>query len=383
MINMLSDLAQEIRTTDLPALEDKTISKVVSIAIAGLPGMYCSNTHEFVHTRRKLKNGRLQCAGNSLRYGAIVVIGARHLPENLQQDLFAGETANQFCNKLLKDIDAATNLGDVALITWAAAELKHPKLEVAVNRLRELSGANCPCPTVEAAWVLSALSVANDQLDVRSALLQAKQRLLQCFNLNAGIFAHHTGQSKSLGGRSHVSCFADQVYPIQALAKYHQAVGDDESLNAATVCAERICKLQGDAGQWWWHYDVRTGNVIEGYPVYSVHQDSMGPMALLDLQEAGGPCYDDAIALGLQWLDNAPEIGSSLIDEENSVIWRKVARAEPKKATRFIRAAAIRAHPNLKMRWLDSVFRPTVIDYECRPYHLGWILYTWLRKSQQ
>ena len=359
------------------------IDQLTTIATEGLQAMFCNDSHQFVFTRKRSAESKLYSAGHSLRYGAIVVIGAHHLPENLQQDLFAGETAIQFCSRLIEDIDAATNLGDVALITWAAAELKHPKLDVAIRRLREMSGANYPCPTVEAAWVLSALSLANDQLDVRSALLQAKQRLLQCFNLNAGIFAHHTDQSKSLGGRSHVSCFADQVYPIQALAKYHQAVGDDESLNAATVCAERICKLQGDAGQWWWHYDVRTGNVIEGYPVYSVHQDSMGPMALLDLQEAGGPSFDKAIALSLQWLDNAPEIDSSLIDEENSVIWRKVARAEPKKATRFIRAAATRAHPNLKMRWLDSVFRPTVIDYECRPYHLGWILYTWLRKCQQ
>ncbi|MCH8822880.1 MAG: hypothetical protein IH984_05155 [Planctomycetes bacterium] len=376
-------MKQEFSTTELFSLESETLNRVTSIALAGLQKMYCKKTHRFAFTLRKSEIDKLCCIGESMRYGAIVVIGARYLPENLQQDLFAGETAKQFCSRLIEDIDAVTNLGDVALITWAAAELKHPKLEVAVNRIREMSGANCPCPTVEAAWVLSALSVANDQLDVSNEILQAKQWLIGCIDLSAGIFAHHTDQSKSLGGRSHVSCFADQVYPIQALAKYHQAVGDNESLNAATVCAERICKLQGDAGQWWWHYDVRTGNVIEGYPVYSVHQDSMGPMALLDLQEAGGPCFDKAIELSLQWLNNAPEIGSSLIDEENSVIWRKVARAEPKKATRFIRAAATRAHPNLKMRWLDSVFRPTVIDYECRPYHLGWILYTWLRRREQ
>ena len=34
-------------------------------------------------------------------------------------------------------------------------------------------------------------------------------------------------------------------------------------------------------GQWWWHYDVRDGSVVERYPVYSVHQHAMAPMALL------------------------------------------------------------------------------------------------------
>ena len=374
-ITQLKSLAADSRA-------NPQVNCLLGVALTGLQKMYCKETHRFAFTLRKSENDKLCCIGESLRYGAIVAIGARYLSDDLQQQVFGGDSATQFCGRMLKDIDSVSNLGDVALITWAAAELKHPQLKVAINRLSEMSGANCPCPTVEAAWVLSALSVAHDQLDVGNELLQAKQRLLQCFNFSAGIFTHHTDQSKSLGGRSHVSCFADLVYPIQALAKYHQAVGDIEALDTATVCAERICKLQGDAGQWWWHYDVRTGNVIEGYPVYSVHQDSMGPMALLDLQEAGGPCFDKEIVLGLQWLNNAPEIGCSLIDEENSVIWRKVARAEPRKATRFIRAAATRAHPNLKMQWLDSVFRPTVIDYECRPYHLGWILYTWLRRSE-
>lgn len=380
---MLINTKQNLPTNDLSNmhLEDKSISKVVSIALAGLPKMYCNELRGFVYTRVKQTNGQLNCSGNSLRYSAIVVIGSRHLPEQVQRNLFAGENAIEFCSRLLESIDTNTNLGDVALITWAAAELKHPKLEIAINQLRNMSASHCQCPTVEAAWVLTALSVANEQIDVRSELNEAKKRLLNCFNNNAGIFTHHTDHTISQGGRSHVSCFADQVYPIQALAKCHQAISDNEALDAATCCAKRICELQGDAGQWWWHYDARTGNVIEGYPVYSVHQDSMAPMALLDLQEAGGPCFDDAITRSLQWLNNAPEIDHSLIDEENCVIWRKVARAEPKKATRIIRAATTRAHPNFKMQWLDRVFRPTAIDYECRPYHLGWILYTWQRKS--
>jgi hypothetical protein len=29
---------------------------------------------------------------------------------------------------------------------------------------------------------------------------------------------------------------------------------------------------------------------------------------------------------------------------------------------------------------LDTVFPPTEIEHESRPYHLGWVLYTWLSR---
>ena len=83
--------------------------------------------------------------------------------------------------------------------------------------------------------------------------------------------------------RGHVSCFADFVYPIQALSYYHQATRDARAAEVAISCAERMCQMQGPEGQWWWHFDIRAGRLVEGYPVYSVHQDSMAPMALFAL----------------------------------------------------------------------------------------------------
>ena len=85
------------------------------------------------------------------------------------------------------------------------------------------------------------------------------------------------------------------MYPIQALARLHRSADDPEALAVAGTVAGAICSAQGADGQWWWHYDSRTGAVVEGYPVYSVHQHAMGPMALLDLADAGGDGHLDAI----------------------------------------------------------------------------------------
>ena len=138
-----------------------------------------------------------------------------------------------------------------------------------------------------------------------------------------------------------------------------------------------MCDLQGPAGQWWWHFDVRSGRVLEKFPVYAVHQDAMAPMALFDLQDAGGPDHGAAAERGMEWLLHAPEIDGSLIDREAGVIWRKVARHEPGKLTRKLQAVASRAHPSLRVPAVDGVFRPGKIDFETRPYHMGWLLYAW------
>ena len=59
-----------------------------------------------------------------------------------------------------------------------------------------------------------------------------------------------------------------------------------EALQNSLQCANAICNLQGPLGQWWWHYDSMTGRVAERYPVYSVHQHAMAPMALFAAQDA-------------------------------------------------------------------------------------------------
>jgi len=196
-----------------------------------------------------------------------------------------------------------------------------------------------------------------------------------------GLFPHTLPARASGRFRAHIGCFADQVYPIQALARLSAATGDAEPLRMANRCAATICDLQGQAGQWWWHYDSRTGDVVEGYPVYSVHQHAMAPMALFDLADAGGTDHVADIALGLDWLRTHPEVMDELISEKHGVIWRKVGRREPPKAVRSLSAVTTALRPGWHLPALDKVFPPDRIDYECRPYELGWLLYAWSTRN--
>ena len=56
---------------------------------------------------------------------------------------------------------------------------------------------------------------------------------------------------------------------------------------------------------------------------------------------------------------------------------RKVARREPGNLVRGLQAGASYLHPGLRVPATDLVFPPVAIDYECRPYEMGWILHTW------
>ncbi|WP_371619379.1 hypothetical protein [Streptomyces sp. NBC_00454] len=363
--------------------------RLLALAEAGLPSMYLPDAETFVFTRVGTATSggarRVESRGTSTRYAAITALGARYLPEERQRPLFGGHTAAEFTALLVERLPAVTNLGDAALIAWAAAETGHPKLADALARVSALDLPGRPQYTVEAAWVLSALTAARGTVDVEDRLTAARERLLAARVGDGPLFAHATGPGLVPGYRSHVACFADQTYPLQALARLHASGSDPRALAAADACAARICALQGDGGQWWWHYDARTGGVVEGYPVYSVHQHAMAPTALFDLAEAGGTDFGPAIRRGLRWMTDVPEISGPdgtprepMILEEYGVTWRKVYRGDPAKAVRAARGLTTRVAPRARLTPLDRLFRPLAVDRECRPYEFGWLLHAWL-----
>ncbi|MGC5020474.1 hypothetical protein [Micromonospora sp. DT47] len=367
-------------------LDSQTIeltNRLVALASRGLPMMYREDRDEFVHTVAFTDTAdgvRTAARGTSLRYAAIVALGVYWLPEVRHRELLGGHRIDDFIALLVKRQATSGNLGDVALVCWIAAQAAHPLLPVALDRLREFDRRTAPAYVVEAAWVVSALAAARGLADVEEHLAAARQRLLGSVLPGSPLFPHTTGPGLVRTYRDHVACFADQVYPVQALARLHQSGHDPEALAAARTTAERICRLQGPEGQWWWHYDARTGDVIEGYPVYSVHQHAMGPMALLDLTEAGGGEYGEPIRRGLRWLLGPRELGSSgesmLLDDEGLTV-RKVYRGDPRKIVRALHTVATRARAGLRMPVIDRIYRPTSLDRECRPYEFGWLFFAW------
>ncbi len=351
------------------------LPRLRSLAIESLGRMFDRRRGLFHFCVRQTPAGIVP-EGVSRRYTAISLIGLAGEETAAVRDALSGEDAATVYGRLLEDTPRDTNLGDVALTLWAGVALGHRDAGRAAERLRSLRPEEGAHPTVELSWALAALCNAGHAQDAGLRGSVAR-KLLASFRPESGIFPHVAGNA-GRGARSHVSCFADLVYPVQSLSLYARVAGDRQALEAAERCADGFCGRQGSAGQWWWHYDGRTGNVVEGYPVYAIHQDAMAPMALFALEDAGGHGRRKEIRLGLEWLRSSPELsGGTLVDQRAGIVWRKVARTEPGKLSRYLQAGASGIHPSLRVPGLDVLFPPRSVDFEDRPYHIGWLLHAW------
>ena len=363
---------------------DSRVTDLVSLAIRGLPASFKPDTVEFAHTIRAIR-GRRQVEfireGVNLRYAAIVALGLATLPLPDQAAVLGVRTLGELISAVREQATESPDLGAVALAAWAAAEVAGSPDFTLLARLSAQLASSRPLPTVVASWMLAAavasLQATNEAAGPSATIAQQSRNRLLSAQGRDGIFPHMLPAASLGRWRAHVGCFADQVYPIQSLARLAALTGDDDALAGANRAAQRICALQGDAGQWWWHYDTRDGSVVEGYPVYSVHQHGMAPMALFDLIEAGGDDHTDEIVRGLDWLDRHPEVLDELVSDRRSQIWRKVGRREVAKSARKISAVTTSLRAGWHLRGLDAILPPNKIDHECRPYELGWLLYAW------
>lgn len=365
--------AQSTKTDSL----DSTVDDMRALSLRALARMFRGEDRMFVYTVRRRGDESVP-EGISRRYTAMTLLGLAREAEPAAKQALGGDSVHGICGRLLEDVGTVANLGDVAMTLWVACVLKHDAAGRALDRMIELDPVRGSHPTVELAWCVTALSIDPAFCGAdRSFVKSVAQRLMASFNSSSNLFPHWPVGADAPVLRSHIACFADLVYPTQALAHYHMASGDKQAIDQAGRCATRMCELQGPEGQWWWHFDSRTGRTVEGYPVYSVHQDAMAPMALFAVQDAGGEDFRSAIRRGLEWLVTPKEMAESLIDRSADLIWRKVARHEPNKLSRSVQALASRAHSSFRVPGLGMAFRPGAVDFECRPYHLGWLLYAW------
>jgi len=354
----------------------EVIRTLRSNAVHSLAMMYRPKEKLFAFRLKKTGRGEV-LEGVSRRYTAIALIGLAGKDRQIVSEVLGKHNLQDVCERLLLDCGQSQELGEVALIAWAARVLRHKNAQKAVTMLKLMEPARGTYPTVELSWALTALVVGDGEPAEATLAKKIADTLIASFRCQSALFPHGPTRKGLSSLRSHISCFADFVYPIQALSYYYQATGDSRAAEIACSCAEKMCELQGDEGQWWWHYDVRTGRVVERYPVYSVHQDAMAPMALFALANACGKDYSEAVEKSLGWLTNPPEIPFSLIDNERNIIWRKIARREPFKLVRKMQAAASYLHQAFRTPGMDILFPPVSIDYESRPYHMGWILHAW------
>jgi len=353
-----------------------TIDRFVALAVRGLVPMFDPQKQLFCYSLKKTEAGMVR-EGLSPRYTMMTLMGLHRLEE-------AGGTSpiaiQPVLQGLLKNLDWLEDIGDLGVLLWTCALLAPERLaelegrialETALTRYRRAQRG----VTMELAWFLTGLSnwaLACPEKQPRLRALAFQTFALLKKNRGEQGFFGHLARGGSVMGmtRGRIGSFADQVYPIYAMTRFSQAYQEDSALQMALQTGRGLCEAQGSLGQWWWHYDSLTGRVLEGYPVFSVHQHAMGPMTLFALGEAAQVDFTPWIERGLQWINSENELGFNMEDGAAQVIWRCQYRSASQIKT-YLKAAlnlGDAAKPYEAKKDLKVLF-------ECRPYELGWLLY--------
>jgi hypothetical protein len=353
------------------------LSELVGLSVKGLERMFDRDCKLFCH-RMELLDGRLVRCGDSYRYTIMTLLGLTKLRAATGEDPF---DIDALSSMLLEASGTIKNAGDVGLLLWLYA-LAHPNKTAEVIEKFDLSGLldrfddGRKRKTTELSWLLTGLSYAKltttAQLPFVEQLAREVYRHIKRNYGGLGIFRHEIDNSLIGKIRGRIGAFSDQVYPIYALAVYSKAFEDDEALKIAKASADAICKLQGELGQWWWYYNADSGEVAGHYPVYSVHQDGMAPMALFAVQQITDSDYSKYIEKGLAWIYGENELKSNMISQEHSLIWRRIGMGKYRRIIDLLRAV-LGMDPEVDKNKL-------YVLCHSRSYHLGWLLYSFADK---
>lgn len=351
----------------------RIVRSLNALAVNGLLSMYVPERRLFCFKLKQTAAGLVR-EGLSRRYTLIALMGLRRFEQ--------GRAASPIeikpvLDTLLANTDWVDNIGDLGLLLWLCALVAPDRLGK-LDRLLDLKNVLFRFRdarqgrTIELSWFLAGLShqvLAHPRklAETRDIAVEAYRRIRRNQG-EQGLFGHlATNKGMAAAIRSGTGSFADQAYPIYALAKFSQAYGDDRAIKMATDCALALCEVQGPLGQWWSNYDSSSGQVTERFPVFSVHQYGMGPMALLELGEAIYSDFSPWIYKGLQWIEDN-ELGIDMQDDSGNVVWQCIERAAVWRYWNL----AVSLFLGRRERESHKGLRPV---FECRPYELGWLLY--------
>ena len=289
-----------------------------------------------------------------------------------------------FIDALAERLAAAKSVGDLGAGLWALCLAGDSRSTEFAKRIAR-SGTVTSSTTMELGLALTGLAEHTASGSGSSETASAAERIAVeldgRFGKESRVFAA-TAQRSHLIPDGRYTSFASQVYPLHGLAKWQAISGHDYSA-VLEAGADTLVSNQGPLGQWWWFYSTVDGSALEGYPVYSVHQDAMAFMALEPIRHVGGPDHRAALARGLHWMFGANELGEQMYTEKPPMLYRCIQR-RGSDADGFA-GMRKRDRPLLALRsYLPASARQTrqapaeklEVLMEVRSYHLGWLLYS-------
>ncbi|HXW93213.1 MAG TPA: hypothetical protein VEK33_21880 [Terriglobales bacterium] len=199
--------------------------------------------------------------------------------------------------------------------------------------------------------------------------------LRQHYSCPSGLFF-----DQAAGSRRGFSSFATHTYLTLASYLYGEWSGNEQALRLAKESTRKLIELQGPQGEWPWFYYTPGGRVVDFYEIYSVHQQGMAPAFLECAERHGVAGATEALVKGFKWIFGQNQMNRSMLWKREGLICRsQIRKGELQhKWKRAVRAIA-KALTGASATMID----PSQLELrlECRSYELGWILWSFGRRT--
>ena len=349
------------------------IRAFVDVALQGLSHLYNSSERTFFE--KLIRHGTdMNVTGRARAESLQVLLG---LYEAYHYDIEVPFDLPVLTEYQVSDASSVASLAQLGLSLWMTARSQPELLEslyqrVALSHALDMFEDAAMGNTRALSWFLTGLSEirlsdGEEPEQLEELAFMTRQKLFLNYG-GFGVFCHTHKRRLFTRITSKFGNFEDQVFGIYAFARFGRAFGDEQALNIARDCAECLINNQGELGQWWHSYEQASGTVVRKFPVRSVCQFGLAPLALYEVGELTGLPVLDAIEYGLAWVRGDNELNFDLLDRERSLIWEGAFDTKYNTyAKEWSVSRGLKSQKDKK--------KPLAVSWECRAGDLGWLLY--------
>jgi len=307
-------------------------------------------------------------AATTLQAGIVVLLGLLRAEEAETEQPFS---IGALRTRILGDLGATSvSPGELGLALWAESRAGGEAIAEIDGLIRRATTAGLEkVPTEQLAWLASGLAeTAVLTGDPATGLIgEVKSELtgrLTPGGLSRDVHARRLGVAVPVAGQFHL---------LHALVQLIRA-GEEDLRPAADQIAGALLSLQRQDGAWPGLVDpVRTEAAVV-YPVLSVTQVAVAPIALRAASELGLGDFNSAIESGLNWANGGNALGLDLVHEADARIDRGIlTKRKPGALERGISSAARR----IRGQAFEPDARQLIIDPAASSEDLGWVLEAW------
>ncbi|MGE3713428.1 MAG: hypothetical protein AB7F82_02720 [Alphaproteobacteria bacterium] len=304
-------------------------------------------------------------------YSLNVILGLAHAGNDAWQATYDLPALLHFNARQLRMLTVKPYVLGMAL--WASAALKEPLqddvvsyISAAITDRRKWKNFSAQ----DAGMILTGLCEQKRSgfLNDDTVAPELLKFILRYYHSSSSLFHNNAG-----GLRRNYASFASQAYLLHALYAYGETHDNKQALKIADDGTKRMLRHQGEDGNWPWFYHAPSGNVVDRYELYSVHQHGMGTLFLYPAIERNIEGASEALDNGFAWLFGNNILRQDMLAPQTGMILRSIARSNElnKRYPRFMRAKRNRLLGQMPEPKAETL----TLRRECRSYELGWLLY--------